>query len=90
MVDIQSRIEETKRQVFVRRACELSAANPAVPVASGRLGQELGLPYEQTLAIVEELDRRGWLHRAEELMPPEGPMVRLTAEGIRAARRAAA
>jgi len=89
-VDLKSRIEETKREVFVRRACDVAAASPATPVPSGRLGQELGLPYEQTLAIVGELDRRGWLHRAEALSPPDGPMVLLTAEGIRAARRSAA
>lgn len=87
-MDLRSRIEETQRRVFVRRACELAAASPAVAIGSG--GQELGLPYERTLAIVAELDRRGWLRREEALLPPEGPLIRLTAEGIRAARRAAA
>lgn len=89
-LDVQTRIEETKRQVFLQRACEISAGDPSRSIASGRLGQELGLPYEQTLDIVGELHRRGWLHRRDELMPPEGPLIHLTPKGVRAAGREAA
>lgn len=90
MVDLQTRIEESKRQMFLLRAYEVAGADAARSIASGSLGQELGLPYEQTLAIVEELHLRGWLHRRDELMPPEGPMMHLTRKGIEAVRREAA
>lgn len=90
MAELQDRIEETKRRVFLRRVCELSGRDASVPVSSGRLGQELGLPYEQALEIVDELDRRGWLRRGEALLPPDGPVVHLTSRGIDAALLAAA
>jgi hypothetical protein len=89
-LDLQARIEESKRQMFLLRACEIAAGDPKRSIASGLLGQELGLPYEQTLAIVGDLHLRGCLHRREALMPPEGPMIHLTRKGIEAARREAA
>lgn len=82
MSDIQTRVEAAQREAFLRRVGELTHENSGTLLPAGELGFEMGLPYEQLLAIVEDLQTQGLLHREDELMPPQGPMVHITGRGI--------
>lgn len=87
---LRARIEEDRLHAFLALAAERSGEDPRREVASGRLGEELDMPYEYTLRIVGDLTRRGWLDSSGVLAPPAGPMVRVTRRGLAAAGRRAA
>ncbi|HET8656046.1 MAG TPA: hypothetical protein VFL93_11065 [Longimicrobiaceae bacterium] len=81
---------ELKSRGFLTRLLQRSGGDTGVRLNAGEVGEELGLPLEQTLEIVAALHLRGALHRCGRLNPPRGPEVHLTGRGITEAVRAAA
>jgi hypothetical protein len=82
MIDIQTRVEEAKLYEFLKRIGEVACRDPRRYVPAGDLGQVMGLPYEESLRLAEELAERGLLSPAGELEPPHGPRVTLTRDGL--------
>jgi hypothetical protein len=85
---VQDRIDLLKREVFLQRIVEVSQGDTRREVPVGLLGQELGLPYGEALAIVDQLSEAGWIERpgGEPLDPPDGPRVHVLPEGLSRAR----
>ena len=83
-------ILELKCDGFLRRLLQLTRGDTSRRVNAGDVGAELGLPLEETLAIVSRLHDGGELHRCGRLDAPHGPEVHLTELGVRHAERAAA
>ena len=81
---LQQRIADLKREAFLRRIVEVSQGDPARLVPVGLLGQQLGLPYEEALAITDQLRDAGWIRPGGEgrLDPPYGPRVHILPEGV--------
>ena len=81
---IQDRVAELKRDAFLRRIAEVSQGDTTRWVPVGLLGQELGLPYEDALAIADQLGEAGWVERlgGGRLEPPYGPRVHILPEGL--------
>jgi hypothetical protein len=82
MIDIQTRVEEAKLNEFMKRVCEVADRDPRRFVPTGDLGQLMGLPYEESLRLAEQLAERGLLRPAGEPEPPHGPRVTLTRKGL--------
>lgn len=84
MSEVQNAVSELRRDTFLRRIAEVSQedANRWVPV--GIIGEELGLPYETALTIIDELREAGLIRRGGggRLEPPLGPRVHILPEGI--------
>lgn len=85
-MDVSDRVEAAKREAFLARIAERSGSDPHVAVEIGALGEELGLPYEDALRILDDLEQTGLLRRDPELDPPAGPAAWLTSRGVRATR----
>lgn len=86
---MRERILELKTLGFLTRLVQLSRGDLTRRIGAGDIGDELGLPMEQTLRIVERLEERGAVHSYGSLDLPHGPAVHLTARGISECRRAA-
>lgn len=86
---MHERIFELKAQGFLTRLVQLSEGDVTRSIGAGDVGEELGLPMEQTLRIVERLEERGAVHSYGLLDLPHGPPVHLTARGVSESRRAA-
>jgi hypothetical protein len=89
-MQLDSPMLELKSRGFLTRLLQRSGGDTGVRLNAGEVGEELGLPLEQTLEIVAVLHRRGALHRCGRLNPPRGPEVHLTGPGVTEARRVAA
>lgn len=83
VTDLQARVEAVKRFHFLRRVHDVAEGHTERFVPAGELGTQMGLPYEDTLRIVEALTAEGLLETAGALTPPHGPRVHLTRRGIR-------
>lgn len=83
-VDMQSAVSELRRNAFLRRIAEVSQEDPQRWVPVGIIGDELGLPYEAALTIIDELRQAGLIQRGGggRLEPPHGPRVHILPEGI--------
>ncbi len=86
---MHERILELQTLAFLTRLVQLSGGDLSRRVGAGDVGDELGLPMEQTLRIVGRLEARGAVHGHGLLDLPHGPTVHLTARGVRESRRAA-
>jgi hypothetical protein len=86
---MHERIFELKTRGFLTRLLQLSDGDVTRSIGAGDVGEELGLPMEQTLQIVEALEERGAVHSYGALDLPHGPAVHLTPRGLRESRRAA-
>ena len=84
MSEVESAVSELRRDTFLRRIAEVSQDDPARWVPVGILGDELGLPYEASLAIIDELREAGLIRRGGggRLEPPLGPRVHILPEGV--------
>jgi RIO-like serine/threonine protein kinase len=84
MSEVQSTVSEMQRNTFLRRIAEVSQEDPHRWVPVGIIGEELGLPYEATLAIVDRLREEGFVRRGGggRLEPPHGPRVHILPEGV--------
>jgi hypothetical protein len=82
--DVQSTVSEMQRNAFLRRIADVSREDPQRWVPVGIIGEELGLPYEASLAIVDRLREAGFIRRGGggRLEPPHGPRVHILPEGI--------
>lgn len=89
MRTIQERVDQAKRDAFLRSIPERASATGA-EVGAGQLGDWLGLPYQDALSIVDDLEGEGFLYRDEPLNPPAGPIVHLTDLGTWAVERSRA
>lgn len=78
------KITELKRGAFLRRLAEVAQGDTSRWIPVGLIGEELGLPYEETLAITDALRERGLVRRGGggRLEPPIGPRVRLLPEAL--------
>jgi hypothetical protein len=81
---MQDRVALLKRDAFLRRIVEVSQGDPSRWVPVGLLGQEMGLAYEEALAIADQLREAGWIERVGggRLEPPFGPRVHILPEGL--------
>jgi hypothetical protein len=81
---LHEHIADLKRELFLRRIAEEAQGDPARAVPVGLLGEQMGLPYEQALAIADRLGAAGWIERPADLRlePPHGPRVHILPEGI--------
>jgi hypothetical protein len=86
---MSERIVELKVLGFLTRLVQLSGGDVTRRIGAGDVGDELGLPMEETLWIVERLEARGAIHGYGALDLPHGPAVQLTARGMSESRRAA-
>lgn len=82
ITDLQARVEAAKRFQFLRRVHDIAGGGTERFVPAGDLGTAMGLPYEDTLRIVQELAAEGLLEPAGDLTPPHGPRVHLTRRGM--------
>jgi DNA-binding IscR family transcriptional regulator len=84
MNELQSTITELQRNSFLRRIAEVSQEDPQRWIPVGILGEEMGLPYEVTLALVDELREAGLVRRGGggRLEPPLGPRVHILPAGV--------
>jgi hypothetical protein len=89
MITTERHIQELRERGFLTRLYQISGGDASLRMNAGAVGAELGLPLEQTLAIVGALHQRGDLHRCGKLSPPDGPEVHLTPQGAMRARPAA-
>ena len=84
MSGVESAISELRRDVFLRRIAAVSQEDPSRWVPVGIIGEELGLPYEVSLSIIDELREAGLIRRGGggRLEPPHGPRVHILPEGV--------
>lgn len=77
--ELTQRITELKRTAFLGRLAEVAQRDLERWVPVGLVGEELGLSYEETLAITDALREQGLIRRGGggRLEPPIGPRVRL-------------
>lgn len=80
MHEVQQRVDRAKREAFLR-GIAAGASDGAEPAQTGLVGERLGLPYEEALRLVAELERTGMVIAEDDLRPPAGPAVRLTPSG---------
>jgi len=82
--EVQNTVSELRRNAFLRRIAEVSQEDPNRWVPVGIIGDELGLPYEAALTIIDELRHAGLIRRGGggRLEPPHGPRVHILPEGI--------
>jgi len=82
--DVQGAVSELRRNAFLRRIADVSQEDTHRWVPVGIIGDELGLPYEVALAIIDELRAAGLIQRGGggRLEPPHGPRVHILPEGI--------
>lgn len=82
--ELQEHITDLKRDAFLRRIAEVSQGDSARWVPVGLLGEQMGLAYEETLALTDQLREAGWVRRGGggRLEPPIGPRVRILPAGI--------
>ncbi|HET6230899.1 MAG TPA: hypothetical protein VFE05_12575 [Longimicrobiaceae bacterium] len=83
-MDSASQVAEMKQLMFLRRIAEISEGDPARWVPTGILGEELGLSYEESLAITDALREQGLIRRGGggRLEAPQGPRVHILPEGL--------
>lgn len=81
---LEERVADLKRDTFLRRIAEVSAGDPSRWVPVGLLGQQMGLAYEDALAIADRLRESGFIRRGGggPLDPPFGPRVHILPEGL--------
>ena len=91
-LDPQERTAQLKRDTFLRRLVEICSGDSSRWIAIGLVGDELGLPYEEALAITDSLREAGFIRRGGggPLDPPRGPRVRVLPEGLAHAAQEAA
>lgn len=89
MSEVQHVISDLQRNAFLKRIAEVSQDDPNRWVPVGIIGEELGLPYEVTLSIIDQLREAGLIRRGGggRLEPPHGPRVHILAEGIEYVRQ---
>lgn len=77
-------ITALKQDAFLRRIAEVTDGDLERWVPVGILGQEMGLPYEEALAIADHLRESGYIRRGGggRLEAPDGPRVRVLPEGL--------
>lgn len=77
-------ITALKQDAFLRRIAQVTGGDSERWVPIGILGQEMGLPYEEALAITDHLRESGWIRRGGggRLEAPDGPRVRVLPEGL--------
>jgi hypothetical protein len=90
MIDIQSRVEEAKLYEFLKRVSEVAEGDRRRYVPVGGLGETMGLPYEESLRLAEELASRSLVMQEGAMEVPHGPRVRLTPRAARWLRDRAA
>lgn len=73
-----------KQDAFLRRIAEVTQGDPHRWVPIGILGEQLGLPYEEALAITDHLREAGCIQRGGggPLDAPYGPRVHIRPEGM--------
>ncbi|MBV9774340.1 MAG: hypothetical protein JO040_10345 [Gemmatimonadetes bacterium] len=73
-----------KQDAFLRRIAEVTQGDPHRWVPIGILGEQLGLPYEEALAITDHLREAGHVRRGGggPLDAPYGPRVHVLPEGM--------
>ncbi|HEX2094026.1 MAG TPA: hypothetical protein VHG28_16610 [Longimicrobiaceae bacterium] len=83
-ISLQEQIAGLKRETFLRRIAEVSEGDPSRWVPVGLLGQQMGLAYEDALAIADRLRESGFIRRGGggPLDPPFGPRVHILPEGL--------
>lgn len=81
---LADQITALKQDAFLRRIAQVTEGDPERWVPIGILGQEMGLPYEEALAITDHLRESGWIRRGGggRLEAPDGPRVRVLPEGL--------
>jgi DNA-binding IscR family transcriptional regulator len=84
MSEVENVVSGLRRDTFLRRIAEVSQEDPNRWVPIGIIGDELGLPYEASLAVIDELREAGLIRRGGggRLEPPLGPRVHILPEGI--------
>lgn len=85
MSDSEQTTEDLQAEQFLVRLHQIVGADTSRKVNAATVGQELDLPLERTLAIVERLGGSGALHRCSKLI--DGPLVHLTTAGVERAER---
>lgn len=81
---LSDHITALKQDAFLRRIAQVTEGDSDRWVPIGILGQEMGLPYEEALAITDHLRESGWVRRGGggRLDAPNGPRVRVLPEGL--------
>lgn len=84
MSEVQNVVSDLQRDAFLKRIAEVSQEDPNRWVPVGIIGDELGLPYEVSLSIIDQLREAGLIRRGGggRLEPPHGPRVHILPEGI--------
>ncbi|MDP9349214.1 MAG: hypothetical protein M3P24_08755 [Gemmatimonadota bacterium] len=84
----EERTTQLKRDAFLRRLVEICDGDSSRWIPIGFVGDELGLPYEEALAITDHLREAGLIRRGGggPLEAPRGPRVRVLPEGIEQSR----
>jgi hypothetical protein len=87
--DIQARVQKLKREALLLRIAAVADGDSHRWVPMGIVGQQMKLPYPDTLALTDELVEDGLVQRAGggRLEAPIGPRVRLLPRGVEAAHR---
>jgi hypothetical protein len=90
MSDIQARVKRLQQDALLARIGDVAQGDPRRWVPVGVLGQELGLPYQETLALSDALVDAGWVQRegGGRLDAPTGPRVHLLPAGMKRLRSA--
>lgn len=81
---LAEQITALKQDAFLRRIAQVTDGDSQRWVPIGILGQQMGLPYEEALAIADHLRESGWIRRGGggRLEAPDGPRVRMLPEGL--------
>lgn len=81
---VSDRITALEQDAFLRRIAQVTEGDSDRWVPIGILGQEMGLPYEEALAITNYLRESGWIRRGGggRLEAPDGPRVQVLPEGL--------
>jgi hypothetical protein len=84
MSDIQARVRQLQQDALLDRIGDVAQGDPRRWVPVGVLGQQLGLPYQETLSLSDALVEAGWVQRegGGRLEAPTGPRVHLLPAGI--------
>lgn len=87
--DFAEATAELKRTEFLRALVRFSRGDLAQWIPVGTLGERLGIPYEETLRIVDVLRERTLVEMgdAAPLDPPHGPRVHILAAAIEHLKR---
>lgn len=81
---LAEQITALKQDAFLKRIAQVAEGDTERWVPIGILGQQMGLPYEEALAITDHLRESGWIRRGGggRLEAPDGPRVRVLPEGL--------